>query len=156
MKEGFLIGEFSRQVNISPQTIRYYERLGLLTPPKRNTSQYRVYLAEDEQRLRFIQQAKRFGLSLDEIKRLIQIRTEGVAPCTDLKTMVKQHLDELDQHIQEMLTLRREIAQRYERIESFLSNHLLTSVENNCNSRVCQLIEEDNEQHQSQNDVSCT
>lgn len=143
MKEGLLIGEFSRRVNLSPQTIRYYERLGLLEPARRTTSQYRLYSSEDEHRLRFIQQAKRFGLSLDEIKRLIQIRTKGVAPCTDLRTMVKQHLDELDQHIREMLTLRQEIAQRYEQIELFLSNSSALSVEDSCNTRICQLIEQD-------------
>lgn len=144
MEEGLLIGELSRRVNLPPQTIRYYERLGLLDPPKRTASQYRIYSSEDEQRLRFIQQAKRFGLSLDEIKRLIEIRTEGVAPCADLETMVKQHLNKLDQHIQEMLALRQELAQRYERIESFLSNPSAASIEDSCNSRICQLIERDN------------
>lgn len=94
--------------------------------------------------MRFIQQAKRFGLSLDEIKRLIEIRTEGTAPCADLKTMVKQHLDELDQHIQEMLALRQELAQRCERIESFLSNPSAVSVEDSCSGKICQLIERDN------------
>lgn len=143
MKEGLLIGELSRRVDLLPQTVRYYERLGLIDPPKRTVSQYRVYSSKDENRLRFIQQAKRFGLSLNEIKRLIEIRTEGTAPCADLKAMVKQHLDELDQHIQEMLALRQELAQRYEQIESFLSNPSDVSFKDSCSGKICQLIEQD-------------
>jgi DNA-binding transcriptional MerR regulator len=143
VKEDLLIGELSRRVDLPAQTVRYYERLGLLDPPRRTASQYRIYSSEAEHRLRFIQQAKRFGLSLDEIKRLIKIRTEGAAPCADLKTMVKQHLDELDQHIQEMLVLRQELAQRYERIESVLSKPSAASIEDSCGGKICQLIERD-------------
>jgi len=91
-KEGWLIGELSDRVGVSAHTIRYYERMGLLEPPRRTESQYRIYGKENEERLRFIQKAKRFGLSLDEIKQLITIRTEGTPPCASLKTMVKQHL----------------------------------------------------------------
>ncbi|BAZ47239.1 transcriptional regulator (plasmid) [Chondrocystis sp. NIES-4102] len=69
-KEGWLIGELSDRVGISAHTIRYYERLGLLEPPRRTESQYRIYGQENEERLRFIQKAKKFGLSLDEIKQL--------------------------------------------------------------------------------------
>lgn len=80
VKKSLFIGELSRQVGISTGTIRYYERLGLLKPPQRTESQYRVYSQEDSERLRFIQKAKRFGLSLDEIKKLIDISASGVPP----------------------------------------------------------------------------
>ena len=61
MKEGLLIGELSRRVNLPTQTIRYYERMGILAPPKRTASHYRVYSEVEEERLAFIQKAKRFG-----------------------------------------------------------------------------------------------
>lgn len=143
MKEGLLIGELSRRVNLPAQTIRYYERLGLLTPPKRTASRYRIYSADEEERLVFIQKAKRFGLSLDEIKRLIDLRADGVLPCADLQAMVKQHLAELDQHIQDMLTLRQELAQRYEYIEAVLSDSTEAPNETLCNGKICGLIEQD-------------
>lgn len=143
MKEGLLIGELSRRVNLPAQTIRYYERLGLLSPPKRTASHYRIYSAAEEERLDFIQKAKRFGLSLDQIKRLIDLRQDGVPPCADLKTMVKQHLAELDQHIQDMLSLRQELAHRYEHIEAALPDSSELPDEAICNGKICGFIEQD-------------
>ncbi|MBE9079771.1 MerR family DNA-binding protein [Romeria aff. gracilis LEGE 07310] len=143
MTEGLLIGELSRRVNLPAQTIRYYERVGLLSPPKRTVSHYRIYSAAAAERLDFIQKAKRFGLSLDQIKRLIDLRQDGVPPCADLKAMVKQHLAELDQHIQDMLNLRQELAHRYEHIEAALSNSSELPDEIVCNGKICGLIEQD-------------
>lgn len=118
MKEGFFIGELSRKVGVSPHTIRYYERLGLIKPPKRSKTRYRVYSKEDEARLRFIQQAKLFGLSLEEIKEIINLRNKGFAPCEHLKGIIKRHLDDLNCRIQEMITFRDELARRYESLKS--------------------------------------
>ena len=136
-----LIGELSDRVGVSAHTIRYYERLGLLEPPKRTESQYRIYGEENEERLKFIQKAKRFGLSLDEIKQLITIRTQGTPPCASLKTMVEQHLDDLDRQIAEMISLRRELADRYEEIERSLSDASTSTTEEICRGKICGLIE---------------
>lgn len=145
VKKSLFIGELSRQVGISTQTIRYYERLGLLNPPKRTESQYRVYSVEDSERLRFIQKAKRFGLSLDEIKKLLDIRAEGVPPCASLKAMVKQHLDELDCRIQEMVEFRQDLANRYLKINALLEDSSTTPNNAICDSRICWLIEQEND-----------
>ena len=118
LKEGFLIGGLSRKVGIPTQTIRYYERLGLIDPPERTEARYRVYSEEDEARLRFIKQAKLFRLSLDEIKELIDLRAEGVAPCGHLKGMIKRHLNDVDRRIHEMVAFREELARRYERVNT--------------------------------------
>ncbi|WXJ95664.1 Mercuric resistance operon regulatory protein [Neomoorella carbonis] len=118
MKKGFFIGELSRRVGIPPHTIRYYERLGLINPPERSETHYRVYSQDDEVRLRFIKQAKLFGLSLDEIKEIIGLRAGGVAPCEHLKRLIKRHLDDLDQHIRELVAFRNELARRYEKLTS--------------------------------------
>ena len=109
-------------MGIPTQTIRYYERLGLLNPPQRTESQYRVYSEEDVERLQFILKAKRFKLSLDEIKKLTDIRISGILPCADLKVMVKKHLDELDYQIQEMAALRESLAHRYQEIDTLLAD----------------------------------
>lgn len=145
VKEGMFIGELSHQVGIPVQTIRYYERLGLLNPPKRTESQYRVYSEEASERLRFIQKAKRFGLSLDEVKKLIVIRAEGVPPCASLKAMVKRHLDELDCRIQEMVEFRQDLANRYSKIDALLED--LSTTPNNAirDSRICWFIEQEND-----------
>ncbi|MGB7441523.1 MAG: heavy metal-responsive transcriptional regulator [Coleofasciculaceae cyanobacterium] len=140
-KEGWLIGELSTLVGIPTHTIRYYERLGLLEPPRRTESQYRLYGSEDEERLRFIQKAKRFGLSLEEIKQLIEIRTTGVPPCASLKAMVKQHLDELDCRLREMTAFRQELASRYKEISKLLPNEAALPTDEICNGKICGLIE---------------
>lgn len=145
MKQGLFIGELSHRVDVPTQTIRYYERLGLLDAPERTESQYRIYSEEAVERLQFIQKAKLYGLSLDEIKLLIKIRVEGVPPCASLKAMVKKHLDELDYHIQEMLAFRQELANRYEQIDTLLSDSSAAHTEVNFNGRICGLIEREND-----------
>jgi MerR family transcriptional regulator, copper efflux regulator len=122
MKDGFFIGELSRKVGIPTHTIRYYEKLGLINPPERTDTHYRVYSEEDEARLRFIIQAKLFGLTLDEIKEIIDLRDQGVAPCEHLKGIVKKHLDDLDRRIQEMIWFRNELAKRYEKFNTLDSD----------------------------------
>ena len=145
MKQALFIGELSHRVALPTQTIRYYERLGLLDPPERTESQYRLYSEKAVERLQFIQKAKLYGLSLDEIKQLIKIRVEGVPPCASLKAMVKKHLDELDYHIQEMLAFRQELANRYEQIDTLLSDSSAAHTEVNFNGRICGLIEREND-----------
>lgn len=68
LRDGLLIGQRSERAGVHTQTIRHYERLGLLEPPVRTASRYRVHTAEHHDRLRFVMQAKGFGLSLEEIK----------------------------------------------------------------------------------------
>jgi len=144
VKEGLLIGELSRQVGIPVGTIRYYERLGLLSPPLRTQSQYRVYSQAAQERLRFIQKAKRFGLSLDEIKKLIDLSASGVPPCASLKVMVKQHLNDLDRWIQEMVALRQELASRYEQIDALLPDSSTALTKASYDGKICGIIERDN------------
>lgn len=144
VKQGLLISELSRQIGIPVPTIRYYERLGLLNPPKRTESQYRVYSEDAKERLRFIQKAKRFGLSLDEIKKLIDIRAEGIPPCASLKVMVKQHLDDLNRSIQEMIAFREELASRYEQIDALLPDSSTAPTKAIYDGKICGLIEREN------------
>lgn len=106
---GWFIGQLGRRVGLSPQAIRYYERLGLVGPPRRTAARYRVYSQEDAARLRFIRQAQRLGLSLGEIKELVDLRAAGRAPCGRLKAMVRRRLEDLDRRIRELEALRAEL-----------------------------------------------
>ena len=141
MKQGRFISELSRQVDTPVATIRYYERLGLLAPPERTQSQYRVYSKEAEERLLFIRQAKAFGLSLDEIKQILELSAKGIAPCQKVKALLKQHLDEVDRRIQEMIEFRQTLTGRYIQLENSLPN---TSIELNSaahGGKICGFIE---------------
>ncbi|MEG3853188.1 MerR family transcriptional regulator [Microcoleus sp. Z1_C4] len=145
MKQGLFISQLSRQLGIPVPTIRYYERLGLLKPPERTQSQYRIYSEEALERLRFIQKAKHFGLSLDELKKLIDISAQGTPPCASLKAMVKQHLDELECRIEEMVKFRHELANRYSKIEALVEEESTTPNNVICGSTICRLIEQEND-----------
>jgi DNA-binding transcriptional MerR regulator len=120
MKQGRFISELSRQVDIPVPTIRYYERLGLLDPPQRTASQYRIYSEEAEERLQFIQQAKRFGLSLNDIKQILDLSAKGVTPCRSVKNMMEQRLNEVDRRIQEMVEFRQKLTHRYMYLDNLL------------------------------------
>lgn len=118
--KGWLIGELSNLANISAQTIRYYEHLGLLTKPLRSHRGYRLYSAEALERLLFIQSSKTFGLSLDAIKQLLDLQAAQTIPCATFKQMVQQHIKKLDLQVQELMTQRQEISQRLDRIAESL------------------------------------
>lgn len=142
MKQGRFISELSRQVDTPVATIRYYERLGLLAPPERTQSQYRVYSKEAEERLLFIQQAKKFGLSLEEIKQIIELSNSGVAPCNRVRVMLKQHLNEVDQRIQEMIEFRQKLTHRYIHLDDLLPNSATALDSAIHGGKICGFIEQ--------------
>jgi len=143
MENGLLIGQLSQRVGVPTPTIRYYEQLGILDPAQRDRAGSRIYFKADEQRLRFVKKAKRFGLSLNEIKQLIDIRSTGRPPCDDFKQMLQQHITQLDQHLEELLEVRAELKAKYEQIDTLLVNSDSVPSEENCNGKICGLIEND-------------
>ncbi len=143
MKEGFLIGELSHRLGLSNPTIRYYEQLGLITSVQRTNSGYRLYSEKEEERLKFIQKAKQFGLSLEEIKQLITVREKGTPPCRELKQMIKSHIDQVDQHLQEMWDFREELNAKYQQMERLLTDEEGEVSEEICDGKICGIIEKD-------------
>lgn len=145
MKQGRFISELSREVDIPVATIRYYERLGLIDPPERTQSQYRVYSKEAEERLLFIRQAKAFGLSLDEIKQILELSAKGVAPCQKVKALLKQHLDEVDRRIQEMIKFRQTLTGRYIQLDDFAPDSSVALDPAAHGGKICGFIERDSD-----------
>lgn len=136
-----LIHDLSRQVGVPASTIRYYERLGLLDAPPRSRAQYRLYGEPDVERLQFIQNAKRLGLSLTEIGQLITLRSGGTPPCQELKAMVAKHLRQLDQQIAQLQALRRELAIQEAELEAKLPKTAEPPPDSLCNGIVCGFVE---------------
>jgi MerR family copper efflux transcriptional regulator len=126
---GWLIGELSNLVGIPIQTIRYYERLELLLKPHRTEQGYRIYSTDALERLLFIQGVKAFGLSLDEIKQLLDLQATHTIPYATFKLMVQQKLDKLDLQIQELMTQRQDISQRLDLIAEALPDYDITNLE---------------------------
>ena len=84
----------------------------MLLAPRRSPQGYRLYAADALEHLLFIQSAKAFGLSLEEIKQLLDLQAAQTIPYATFKQMVQQHISKLDLQIQELMTQRQNVSQR--------------------------------------------
>jgi MerR family transcriptional regulator, copper efflux regulator len=109
------IGELAEQAGISTKAIRYYEQIGILTPPARTASGYRTYDEVALGRLGFVRAAQAVGLSLDEIRQIIGFRDDGQAPCAHVTDLLQRHAADLDARIRELQTLRDELGKLAQR-----------------------------------------
>ncbi|MGY1617207.1 heavy metal-responsive transcriptional regulator [Geodermatophilus sp. SYSU D00691] len=107
---GLRVSELAAAVGVSPDTIRYYERAGLLPSPERTPAGYRSYDAGAVDRLKFIQGAQRLGLRLADIRDLLAVRDTGTCPCEPAEDLLRRRLAEVDAEIARLVTLRQEIA----------------------------------------------
>lgn len=103
------VSQLADQVGTSADTVRYYERIGLLPEPARSAGGYRLFTESDVDRLRFIKRAQRFGLKLEEIGELLEVRDRGLCPCGHARRLLADRLGELDQQIETLVTLRDDI-----------------------------------------------
>jgi len=100
------IGKLAKRVGVTTQTIRYYERIGLLNDTVRSPSGYRLYSDETEKFLRFLKKAQKLGFSLQEIKAIWEIRATGKKPCGYVREHTQKKVIELTEKIQELEELR--------------------------------------------------
>jgi DNA-binding transcriptional MerR regulator len=104
------IGEVSKQSGVGIETLRFYEKLGLLGRPARTASGYRLYDKETLERLDFIKRAQVLGFTLAEIARIIAEKQAGQSPCAEVREIVRARLKELDERMREMQRYRKELA----------------------------------------------
>lgn len=104
------IGEVSKRSEVGIETLRYYERLGLLGSPRRTQSGYRVYTESIFARLDFIRKAQAMGFTLEEIGRIIQESEKGQSPCADVRRIAQRKLEELDLRLKQLRQYRNELA----------------------------------------------
>lgn len=109
IRPGLRVAELAALVGVSPDTIRYYERVGLLAPPPRSSAGYRSYPPETAERVRFIQGCQRLGLRLREIADLLAVRDTGTCPCEPAETLLRQRIDELDAELTRLTALRADL-----------------------------------------------
>ena len=100
--ESLTIGKVADQGGVKVQTIRYYERRGLLPKPARSASGYRKYSDEAIRRLRFIRQAQALGFSLSEIKELLSLRMQPGTTCGDIRKRARQKIGTVNEKIEEL------------------------------------------------------
>src|ERR1700757_3280356 len=90
------VGQLAARAQVRTDTIRYYERAGLLPVPRRTGGDHRRYEAADIDRLLFIRGAQRLGLRLAEIRELLAVRDTGVCACEPAENMLRHHVAEID------------------------------------------------------------
>ena len=100
------IGKLAKQCQVNVETIRYYQRIGLMRVPE-TTQSYRYYNSQDIETLSFIQKAKDAGLQLSEIQELLQLQLEDRE---QVRHVIQQRLDKIDQRIQELNSLKQRLA----------------------------------------------
>jgi DNA-binding transcriptional MerR regulator len=92
MSEHLTVSGLANRVGVSPDAVRYYERLGLLSPPARSAAGYRRYDERAVQRLRFVKGAQRVGLRLREIAELLEVVDRGQCPCGHTEALLRERL----------------------------------------------------------------
>ncbi len=104
------IGEVARRVGVSVDTIRFYEKEGLLAPAWRRASGYREYDGEAVRRLRFIRRAKQLGFTLADIRELLALRVESGSRCGRVKRRAEAKIAEIDTKIRTLRKMKNALA----------------------------------------------
>lgn len=102
----FTIGQVARQTGLKASAVRYYERQRIIPPAQRLPNGYRVYNADTLRWLSFVRRAQSFGMSLDNVKELVQLTSHGGTPCERVRQLAREHLAEIDQSIRDLRTLK--------------------------------------------------
>lgn len=104
------IGELSRRTGCNIETIRYYERIGLMPAPPRR-GRYRSYGPDDVGRLGFVRRARELGFTLDEVRALLSLAAGGPAACAEVRTLAASHLEDVRARIADLRRMERVLAE---------------------------------------------
>lgn len=107
---GLLIGDVAERTGLSAPTIRYYESIGLLTPPPRSATGYRRYTQTTVEELRFIKKAQGLGFSLEEIGEILKVSRAGDTPCAHVLDLARRHLRAVEDRIRQLTRFRDQLA----------------------------------------------
>lgn len=104
------IGQVASATGVTVETVRFYEKQGLIDAPQRSQAGYRQYPPDTIKRVRFIQRAKEVGFTLKEIGELLALRQEPGTSCGDIKLRATQKIEVVDQKIHELTRIRGALA----------------------------------------------
>ena len=109
-KGGILRAQLARKTGCNLETIRYYEKVGLLPAPQRSANGYRVYSPELVQRLQFILRARDLGYAMGEIRSLLSLTDTGTQTCSEVMVRTQSHLDDVRHRIADLQRIERTLA----------------------------------------------
>lgn len=103
------IGQIARLAGVGVETVRFYERQGLIDEPARRASGYRQYGEEIEDRLRFIREAKELGFTLNEIRELLSLKLASSSSCAEVKERAEVKLAEIEEKMRKLRRMKRSL-----------------------------------------------
>lgn len=108
--EGFSIGMLSERSGVNIETIRYYEKIGIMPTTARSAGGYRIYTSDHLKRLGFVRRGRQLGFSLDELRGLLHLVDGHAYTCAEVHTLTLQHLAEVHRKIADLGRLERVLA----------------------------------------------
>lgn len=108
------IGSLSERAGCAIETIRYYEKIGLMPRPHRSAGGHRLYEGEDVRRLSFIVRCRRLGFSTGEVRHLLSLSDVETPSCAEVQSVTEEHLAEVRHRIAELQTLEDSLARMLE------------------------------------------
>jgi len=109
--QNLTIGKLARQVGLGVETLRYYERRGLIQPQRRTESGYRLYHADAGQRLRFVRRAQALGFSLDEVAELLSLSDRPGASAAEVKRIARAKMGDIEARIRDLQRMKSALAE---------------------------------------------
>jgi DNA-binding transcriptional MerR regulator len=103
------ISELASRAGVTPDTLRYYQKIGLLPPPQRSQAGYRLFDEQFVDRLSFIKSAQGLGLKLADIGQLLEVIDKGLCPCGHTERLLQMRLTEVDEEIARLTALREQM-----------------------------------------------
>jgi MerR family transcriptional regulator, mercuric resistance operon regulatory protein len=101
------IGALSERTEVNIETIRYYERIGIVPSPPRSAGGHRLYANEHTQRLVFIRRSRQLGFSLDQVRELLGLSSGRRMTCARVKDITEQHIADIRQRVEDLKRLER-------------------------------------------------
>lgn len=134
-----LIGQLAAAVGVKSDTVRFYEKTGLLPRPKRTTSGYRVFDEASLRQLRFIRKAQALGFSLEEVRRILALRRANSGACQSVLAIAEATLEETERKLRDLIRFRDSLATNVKRWRKLPRAK-------KCAAEFCDLIESSSEQ----------
>ena len=134
MNDKLLIGQLARLAGVKPDSVRFYERNGLLPKPARAANGYRAYDEAALKRLRFIKKAQSLGFTLDEVRRILSLRGQGSATCRSVLAIAEATLAETETKLRDLQKFRDSLAANVRQWKTLPARR-------KCAAQFCDLIE---------------
>jgi DNA-binding transcriptional MerR regulator len=109
-EDSLRVGTVAKAAGVGVQTLHYYERLGLLPKPMRSAANYRLYSPEAIRRVQFIKKAQAVGLTLEETKEILDLKSHGREPCHRVVELGRKHLQEIEARLTQLRAFHRLLA----------------------------------------------